>query len=192
MRRSLLVVMLLAALAGCGTSGGGGGAVGVLNRLSSFPDDNGNGYPEIPPPDGVDETELVAFEITNQITMSQAEQLANVNIPDFVSNIVTIRARLTVNLTYPGDITDRLTGSRGIAPFELRGEVACPSTMEVRVSVVADIPLMGEQTVQSFGPYTFNRDTGENAYQCNSILSIETFVDENGQANATVDVTPMN
>ena len=190
MRRSLLVVMWLAALAGCGTSGGG--VSGILNQLDSFPDDNGNGYPEIPPPDGVDETELVAFEITNQITMSQAEQLANVNIPDFVSNIVTIRARLTVNLTYPGDITDRLTGSRGIAPFELRGEVACPSTMEVRVSVVADIPLMGEQIVQSFGPYTFNRDTGENAYQCNSILSIETFVDENGQANATVDVTPMN
>ena len=190
MRRSLFVVMWLAALAGCGTSGGG--VSGILNQLDSFPDDNGNEYPEIPPPDGVEETDTVALEIINQITMSQAERLAHVNIPDFVTNIVSIRERLTVNLTYPGDITDRLTGSRGIAPFELRAEVACPTMVEVRVSVVADIPLVGERTVQSFGPYTFNRDTGENAFQCNSILFIEVFVDENGQASANVDVTPMN
>ena len=188
--RQMTIAVLLMILAGCGTSSGSGSG-GILDRLSTLPDANGNGFPDIPAPEGVEETETVPLQLVNQITMSQAERLAQVNLPDLVQNNISVRARILVNLTYPGDITDRLTGTRAVAPFEIKAEVICPLTIEVRVTVVADIPVIGQQTVQSFGPFQFERDALTNGYECGSIISIEVFVNEDGDPSTTTDVQPM-
>lgn len=188
--RQMTIAVLLMILAGCGASSGSGSG-GILDRLGTLPDANGNGFPDIPAPPGVEETQTVPLQLINEITMSQAERLAKVNLPDFVKNIVSIRARLLVNLTYPGDITDRLTGTRAVAPFEVKAEVVCPMTMEVRVTVVADIPVIGQRTVQSFGPFQFQRDALVNGFECGSMIAIEVFVNEDGDASSTTKVQPM-
>lgn len=188
--RQTIIAILLTVLTGCSGSPGGDG--GILNRLNTLPDANSNGFPETPVPDGVDEMATVAIDLVNSITRSQAERLARVNIPDFVKRIVAFRVRLVVDVTYPGEITDRLTGSRPIGTFDVKAEVVCPIALEVRVAVVADIPLVGERTVQSFGPFRLERDALTNGYQCGSIITITMFVDDDGRAASTVEVQPMS
>jgi hypothetical protein len=176
-------------LAGCGF-GPGGEDGGILDHLTGLPDENGNGYPEIPAPDGVDETATVAIRIQNHITKSEAEDLAQVNVPQIIQDAVRVRARIRVDLTYPGGITDRLTGARPIAPFEVKAEAVCPQAVEAWVTVVAEAPVVGSQTVAGLGPYRVERRADAFGYSCETLINIESFVDESGDPTATIDVQP--
>jgi hypothetical protein len=187
--RMAMALLMPGLLAGCGL-GSGGEDGGILNNLTGLPDANGNGYPEIPPPDGVDETATVAIRIQNHITKSEAENLAQVNAPQIIEDMVRVRARIRVDLTYPDGITDRLTGTRPIAPFEVKAEAVCPQAVEVSVSVVAEAPVVGSQTVAGLGPYRVERQTDALGYSCETLINIESFVDESGEAIATIDVEP--
>lgn len=187
----LVAVTLLIAglLPGCGY-GSGGDDDGILNHLTGLPDANHNGYPEIPAPDGVEETATVAIRIQNHITRSDAEDLAQVSVPQIIEDAVRVRARIRVDLTYPGGITDRLTGARPIAPFEIKAEAVCPQVVEAWVTVVADAPVVGSQTVSGLGPYRVERGGGLDGYSCETLINIESYINEDGIAAATVDIQP--
>jgi hypothetical protein len=187
--RMAVVLLIPGWLAGCGF-GSGGEDGGILNHLTGLPDANENGYPEIPTPEGVDETSTVALRIQNHITRSEAEDLAKVNVPQIVEDMVRVRARIRVDLTYPSGVTDQLTGTRPIAPFEVKAEAACPQVVEAWVTVIAEAPVVGSQTVSGLGPYRVERGTDAFGYTCETLINIESFVDESGAATATVDIQP--
>jgi len=176
----LMIVASVCCLTGCGASGGGGG--GLLNQLDGLPNEDGDAFAEIAPPEGVDFDldESVALSIVNTITRSQAEAAAGADIPNAVSGSIGLSAKITVDLTYPGGITQRLPGTFAVGPFELAFEVACPESIEVLVSIVASVPIIGTQPVSNFGPYTFNQ-SGENgaySYTCGSEVRLDTFIDD--------------
>ncbi|MCK4658031.1 MAG: hypothetical protein KAV82_00785 [Phycisphaerae bacterium] len=189
---SILMLIGMCCLTGCGASGGGGGG-GVLNQLDSMPDADGDVFSEITPPEGVDFDfdESIALMITNTITRSQAEAAAGVQMPDVISSNISLAAKVAVNLTYADGITQKLPGSFPVGPFELQFEIACPEAIEVMVTVVATAPLVGSQAVASFGPYQFTQDGegGSYTYTCGSTVSIVTFYDdETGEPKVTLEV----
>lgn len=183
---AFLMVVGLCCLVGCGSSGGGGG--GVLNQLDSQPDTDGDGFAEIEPPEGVDfdSEESIALNIVNTITSSQAAAASGTQLPAGVS----LSARVAVNVTYPGGITQRLPGTFPVGPFELAFEIACPESIEVLVTVVATAPIIGDQPVTTFGPYDFTQDGDEGyVYECGSTVTISTFVDDDtGELGVTIAV----
>ena len=175
---SLLILTSVCCLTGCGSTGGGGG--GVLNQLDKLPDQDGDVFSEIAPPEGVefDFDSSLALRIVNTITRSQAEAASGAQIPSAVSSTISVSAKVAVNLTYPGDITQRLPGTFPVGPFDLQFEIACPESIEVVVTVVASVPIIGEQPVSTFGPYVFTRGGGGYAYECGALVSLSTFADE--------------
>ena len=183
----LSILLALCILAGCGSSGGGGGG-GLLNQLDSLDDADGDGFPEIVPPEGVVfvPEESVAVSVINTVTRSQAAAAAGTEIPSSVG----LTAAVAVDLTYPGGQTQRLSGSFAVGPFELALEVACPERIEVRVSVTAIVPVIGTQPVTSFGPYVFTQDGSEGyPYGCGSTVRVETYADdETGAMGVNIDV----
>jgi hypothetical protein len=187
--RVAVTLLIAGLLPGCGF-GSGGEDGGILNHLAGLPDANSNGYPEIPAPDGVEETATVAIRIQNHITRSDADDLAQVNLPQIVEDVVRIRARIRVELTYPSGITDQLTGTRSMAPFEIKAEAICPQVMEAWVTVVAEAPVVGSQTVSGLGPYRVERGAGADGYACETLINIESFINEGGDAAATVEIQP--
>jgi len=176
---SMAVVLLL--LAGCGTASNGGGGGGVLDRLGTLPDENGNGYPDIPTPDGVEGGGRIAVELINELTFAAAQKLANVSIPGSVSDVVDIRLHIALDMAYEGGVTNRVAGSRPLDPFNIIAETACPESISVRVTVVAAIPLIGEQTLAILGPYDFQRGALGTGYPCDSVIALRVYMDENGE-----------
>ncbi|MFH0983061.1 MAG: hypothetical protein V2A79_16200 [Planctomycetota bacterium] len=187
--RALLALAMVCHLTGCGASGGGGG--GVLNQLDTLPDEDGDTFSEVPPPEGVDfdVENSVAVSITNTITRSQAMAAAGSQLPSVVSSSISLRADVAVDLTYPGGITQHLSGSFPIGPLDLAFEVACPESIEVLVTLVASAPLVGSRPVSTFGPYVFTRGEGEYAYACGALVSVSTFINEaTGEPDVDLDV----
>jgi hypothetical protein len=183
MQRALTVSMAVVSLvlAGCGSAPTGGGGGGVLDRLGSLPDENGNGFPDIPTPDGVEGASRIAVELVNELTFAEAQKLANVNIPGSVTEVVDIRLRIAINMEYEDGISNRVTGSRPLDPFEIVAEAACPESISVNVTVVASVPLVGEQTLAILGPYDFQKGDVGTGYPCDSVISLRVYTDENGQ-----------
>ena len=175
---SLLILTSVCCLTGCGSTGGSGG--GVLNQLDNLPDEDGDVFSEITPPEGVDFDfdSSLALRIINTITRSQAEAAAGAQIPSAVSSSITVSAKVSVNLTYADGITQRLPGTFPVGPFDLQFEIACPESIDVVVAVVASVPIIGEQPVSAFGPYVFTRGGGDYAYECGATVSLTTFADE--------------
>jgi len=163
----------------------------VLNQLDRLPDTDGDVFSEITPPEGVefDLDNSLALQITNSITRSQAEAAAGVQLPSIVSTNVSIAAKVSVDLTYPGGITQQLPGTFPAAPFDLAFEIACPESIEVAVAVVATAPIIGEKPVSAFGPFFFTQGQGERAYECGSVVTISTFADEEtGELRVSLNV----
>jgi hypothetical protein len=180
--------LAIALSAGCGSLPG---EEGVLDQLDMVLDTNNNGFPDVPTPEGVDKEGTVAIALVNHITLAEAEALAQVEIPDFVTGIIPVYADLIVDVTYPGGITDELTGTRPLGPFEMSLELVCPEAVELLVSINASIPLVGEQTFMTLGPYLFEQDSVARRLSCNSIIRAEASLDERGQPQLSLDVEPM-
>jgi hypothetical protein len=186
----ILTVILIAALpAGCGNRASTD-TRGILDRLASLPDENGNGLADIPSPDGVDGGEAVGIYLANDITRPEAEALAQVEIPDAVGTLVDVRADLTVDLEYGDDIQDRLRGSRPIGPFQIAAEAECPVLVNVRVGLVAEVPIVGDQPIRTFGPFRFERDA-PGGFECGSVIAVETTLNDDGVPVAQTGVEPL-
>lgn len=187
-RVSLCVVPLLCLACGCFDSGSSGGA---LNRAlaGSLPDLDDDGLFEIAPPDGVpfDLEETLGASIRSTITFAEAKALAGTDVPDFVEAWVTAEIELLV--TYEDGSTQTLTGVFPIAPFELDVEIACPVAVEVRATIVADVPLSGRQTLATFGPILVDESQFGSEGACGATLDVEVSLnDETGLIETAVNI----
>ena len=191
----LRITLVLAAAAVAGTLGcgiGGGGAPGgVLNQLTKLSDVDGDGFAEVEPPDGVtfDIDNTLAMRIANSITRSQAESASGVSLPSAVSGSIALSVNAAVEITYPGGQVQTLRGSFPLGPQELAFEVACPQSVEVLVTAVADTPVTAPQSVETFGPYTRDQGAGQDSFECGGALTVETVADdETGELVASIVV----
>ena len=184
----LCVVPLLCFACGCFDSGSSGG---LLNRAlaGSLPDQDGDGLYEITPPDSVpfDLEETLGASIRSTITFAEAKALAGTDVPDFVEEWVTAEIELLV--TYEDGSTQTLTGVFPIAPFELDVEIACPVAVEVRATIVADVPLSGRQTLANFGPILVDENQFGSEGACGATLDVEVSLnDETGLIETVVNI----
>lgn len=186
-RVSLFVVPFLFLVSGCFDTGSGGN---VLNKAlaGNLPDEDGDGLYDIAPPDGVpfELDQTLGTSIRSTITFAQAAALSGTDIPQFVAAWVT--AEITLLVTYENGSTQTLTGVVPIAPFELHAEIACPIAAEVRVTVVADVPFAGRQTIAAFGPYVVDERQISDEVACGETLQLEISLnDETGQLETEVN-----
>ena len=187
-RVSLCVVPLLCLACGCFDSAPSGG---TLNEAlaGSLPDLDGDGLFEIAPPDSVpfDLEETLGASIRSTVTFAEAKALAGTDIPDFVEAWVTAQIELLV--TFEDGSTQTITGVFPIAPFELDIEIACPVAVEVRATIVADVPLSGRQTLATFGPILVDETQLGSEGACGATLDVEVSLnDETGLIETIVNI----
>ena len=187
-RVSLCVVPLLCFACGCFDSGSG---AGTLNEAlaGSLPDQDGDGLFDIAPPDGVpfDVEVTLGASIRSTITFAEAKALAGTDVPDFVEAWVTAEIELLV--TYEDASTQTLAGVFPIAPFELHAEIACPLAVEVRATIVADVPFSGRQTIATYGPILVDESQFGSEVACGATLDVEVSLnDETGLIETAVNI----
>lgn len=181
------VALALGLIAGCGGTGLGG----VLNQAlnGTLPDLDEDGLYDIAPPRSVpfDLDATLGTRIRNTITFAEAEAAARVDLPDFVASWIT--AEITLLVTYEGGTTQTLGGVFSIRPFELAAEIACPVSIEARVTVIANVPFLGPQTLGSFGPFMVDQSGFGGGIECGATVEMVIFVnEETGLIDAEVTV----
>ena len=152
-------------------------------------DENENGFPDVPVPEGVEVEEIGTVNVHLANTIAQEDVAALVE--DFIDveadllNLVEITLNMTVTLSYDDGITDVLEDSETFVPFDKRFEVACPNVAHVAVEVVAEIPFAGPQTLEEF-----EADLTEGLeFECGQTLEVEAFTNDNGFPDITVTVS---
>ena len=166
---------------GCGTAI----ATGDLDSLSE--DANGNGYLDVEPPDGVEFSTLdnVNVGLSNTITQTDVATIAaTMGVDASMLSLVSLVANMELTLDYGNGITDVLTESEPIAPFEKKFELAVPDSVDVLVKVVANVPLVGAQTVTEF---TVSLTKGVE-YEAGQTIDIAVSMDEYGNPDVDLNV----
>ena len=98
-------------------------------------------------------------------------------------------AEITLLVTYEDGSTQTLTGVFPIAPFEIDVEIACPIAMEVRATVVVDVPFSGRETLATFGPILVDESQFNSAVTCGAAFELEISLnEETGRIEAVVNV----
>ncbi len=170
-------------LAGCG---GVSTPTGDLDNLTD--DTNNNGYFDVDPPDGVEFLTLdnVNIGLVNLIDQSDVGSIAAAyGIDPSLLNLVTIVASFDVTLDYGAGITDTLSESEEVKPFEKKFEIACPDSVSVHASVVANVPFVGPQLITEF-----DVDLTEGVeYECGQTIEVEIYMDEAGNPATNLDVS---
>ncbi len=169
---------------GCGTGVGGG----VLDQLTSLLDADGDGFPELTPPEGVADTvnEMVAISLTNEITRAQAEQLVGQEIP----SIVNVAVDITLTLQYADDKESVYTGTQGLEAFTLAFEAFCPETVIASFRLIATAPIVGTVLDQTM-TFTASQVAGEGdaQFECGTVIEIRSFLNDFGQPDVDINIT---
>ena len=152
-------------------------------------DENENGFPDVPVPEGVEveETGTVNVHLANTISQEDVAALVKdfIDVEADLLDLVDITLNMTITLSYDGGITDVLEDSEPFVPFEKLFEVACPNVANVAVEVVAEIPFVGPQTLEEF-----DADLTQGVeFECGQTLEVEAFTNDNGFPDITVTVS---
>lgn len=176
-----LIGCFAALLAGCGSSG----PTGDLDALTE--DTNNNGFLDVAPPDGVEflTVDNVKVRLVNTVAAGDLGTLAaQYGVDPALLSLVTIVADIDIDLDYGGGISDTLTQSEQIEPFDRKFEIACPENVAVAVNVVANVPVVGPQQVTDF-----NVDLSSGVeYECGQTIQVEVFVNDSGNPDVAVTV----
>ncbi len=158
---------------------------GDLSRLA---DANNNGFDDVEPPDGVefDEETNAKVRLDNTIDSQDVAQLASQQgIDPSLLNFVAVEVEIVLTLNYDGFESIVLRQSESLEPFTRAFEAACPDSMSIAVTVTANAPVVGPQTVFD---QVFDVEAGVD-YDCGGTLNVETFADENGNPRVEVSAS---
>ncbi|MCH7526616.1 MAG: hypothetical protein IID39_04190 [Planctomycetes bacterium] len=175
---SLLAAAFALAPISCGLQPPDAGGTLDEKNLDALPDVDGDGLPEFEAPEGVDTSQMLGIEFINEITPDEATGLVSGDIPVGVLNLIDIEVDFEITLNYAGGISDAHEGSRPLEEFRLAFEVACPEEVLISITVVANIPLLGPQTL--FQQEFIASAEGDGAFECDSTFRIRAFINEQG------------
>lgn len=176
----MLVVALLV-VTGCQGAVTGG-------DVDALADGNNNGFLDITPPSGIafEEETNAKMVLANSIGDAEMATLAlEQGVNPSVLNLVTFQVKLELVLEYAGFETLTLRQRQNLAPFERKLEAACPDSVQVAVTVTAQVPVIGPQVVYD-GFFDLTRGV---QYDCGETMTIATLVDDDG--NPQVDVSAL-
>ncbi|MCH7720978.1 MAG: hypothetical protein IH988_08320 [Planctomycetes bacterium] len=113
--------------------------------LSSLSEDaNGNGFPDLVPPDGVafDEDNTLRVRVENTLTKDDlapfaAEAGVSGTLVSLVDFLVTFRFRVE----YENGTEQTICQTELLGPFDLAFEVACPTSAELEVAIIPLLPI---------------------------------------------------
>ena len=164
----------------------------TLNNLDALPDPDGDGFKDLESPEGLDEVEMIAVGIVNEISRADAEavveELYGSDIPDILVAMVDVRVNFSVTRIYEGigEFTD--TGWRGLETFEIMVEAECPDTVTAEVEVVASAPFVPPIVV--LPPQEFVLTAGDGTgltFACGKVIMVTAFLGE-GSTLPEVDI----
>ncbi len=175
MRKSLfglLTIGLVCVIAGCqGTPPG---------DLDNLKDENENGFNDLPAPLGVpfEEESNLKIKVINEVSRDDISQFASqFGIDASLVNLVDIIATVTVTLNYPDGVTDTVTETQSIAPFERSVELACPESVNVAIDLDLSLPFGQSQSLISDDSIVLYEGWD---YDCGATRIVRLFVGENG------------
>ncbi|MCA9253468.1 MAG: hypothetical protein R3E58_12790 [Phycisphaerae bacterium] len=172
------MTLLTFAVVGCQQPTSGG-------DLSRLVDANNNGFDDVTPPDGVafDEATNAKVRLDNTIDSQDVAQLASQQgIDPGLLNFVAVEVEIVLTMNYDGFESIVLRQSESLEPFTRAFETACPDSMSIAVTVTANVPVVGPQTVFD---QVFDVEAGVD-YECGGILNVETYADEDGNPRVEV------
>ncbi|NOX59466.1 MAG: hypothetical protein GXP29_11505 [Planctomycetes bacterium] len=173
-----MMMVLAMAASGCQQPTAGG-------DLSNLTDANNNGFDDVAPPDGVafDEATNAKVRLVNTINGQDVAQLAEQQgIDPGLLNFVAIDVEIVLTLNYNNFESIVLRQNEALEPFSRSFEAACPDSLSVEVSVTANVPIVGPQSIFN---QVFELAVGVD-YECGETLSVETFADDNGNPQVNV------
>ena len=186
----LLGILLVAS--GCPMQGTPGGSGNPLDDTSALPDPGGDGFGDITV-EGVVSEGVIQVGITNELTTAEIAALIaeeGIEIPDFALSLLTIR--IEIDLEYDGGITESLETDRSLEPFEIKFEVPCPNVVSMRLTLLANIPFVGEQVLLEIPDIVYTRDAETNGFECDTRIVLTIGMDEGGSVQTEVTVEDIN
>jgi len=117
---------------------------GCTDLSSLTTDANGNGFPDVEPPEGVpfDESSTLRVVLNNTLTKTDLAPLAIaagvnetlVNLADF---LVTVR----FHVGYDNGTEQTICQTEVLGPFDIAFEAACPASADIEVEIAALLPI---------------------------------------------------
>ena len=148
--------------------------------LSSLSEDaNGNGFPDLVPPDGVafDEDNTLRIRIENTLTKDDlAPFAAEVGLTGGLVSLADYLVTFTFRVEYENGATQAFCQTELLGPFELAFEAACPTSAELEVEIVALLPITNTPIVSI--PAGLSLDNID--YDCGQTIEFITSTDELG------------
>jgi len=152
-----------------------------LNNLDDLPDVDEDGFRDLEGPE--DAVDTIAVKVVNEITKAEAiaaaEQIAP-ELPTELANLVTVTVNFTITRIYADGSEFVDEGSRGLVPFEIMVEAACPEQVVTVVDVVASAPFVAPFSVVVPPPeITLNLGDGSgNTFACGQVVSVTARLNE--------------
>ena len=169
-------------IAGCQES-----APGDLKGLTE--DANNNGFPEVPPPQGVTFEEFGSLNVavsSEFTTQDAAEFLESIGLDPGLVNIGTLTLEIDLTLDYGNGITDTLQETETLEPFLTQFEIACPPSATLDINALASAPFFPSQSVAQF---QFELQEGDE-YMCGDTIEAMAIANEGGTPGFEVNVIP--
>lgn len=148
--------------------------------LSSLSDDaNGNGFPDLVPPDGVafEEDNTLRIRIVNTLTKDDlAPFAAEVGVSGDLVGLADYLVTFTFHVEYENGATQAFCQTELLGPFELSFEAACPTSADLDVEIVALLPIINRPIASI--PAGLSLDNID--YDCGQTIEFVTTTDEQG------------
>lgn len=169
-----LVVTLLVLASGCQDPPSGCRGISGLTT-----DANGNGFPDIIPPDGVvfDSSSTIRVTIENTLSTDDLASYADqAGVSPSVLNLANYLVTVKFFIEYENGSTQTICETEELAPFTLSFEAACPTDVDLEVEVVALAPVVN--SVITTIPLEVSLDAF--VFDCGQEIEFITTTDEEG------------
>lgn len=164
---------------------------------NTLEDVDGDGFPDLEVPEGVDDSTKLGIEVVNDITRAQIinfflSQAQGAQGLGGVANLVKISLTFDFTFTYPDgqEVTRREV--RELGRFDFRFSGACPDTITAEVTINATAPIIGVIPTPEIPPIVLSADgsTGDGAFECDRVFSLTAmFDDATGQPIVDFEIT---
>ena len=159
---------------------------GTINDLDTINNDtDGDGFLELDSCGSGAQDGTIAIRVANTITREQAAALVGQDIPDFVG----INVAITIDRMYANGEMCSDTANEELGPFELAIEATCPDRVVATVEVLANIPLVGTQSVFTQAFTASSVDGRADAFfECDKLIEVVAELTPSGQPTADIEV----
>ncbi len=156
-------------------------------------DADGNGFPEIEAPAGVDTSTTIAIDVVNELTQDSLVSLlagADTGLEGLVG-LVQIDLEFEMILRYENGEEAVVNEKRELGPFTIRFEAPCPIEIETVVSVTASAPFVGTILDETLPAVILTQEASPGSlgvFECDKIVTLTSLLSDAGQPDIEFSV----